>query len=269
MLFEACNSSRNQSIESLRELKEYARITAMMKTQQYVLIAAIVVAAIVLLVLYGVMQYKSATQYKEVVQKQEESTPITNTQNVADEVPSTKEASVFKTDIAPHYESIFSYPYPVVWKGGNVAYSIVGASLGEAAIPSDAQIPNNPTNRNIKDSEGNYYPVGSKVYALRLYVKPSNSDYNNFYDPYFDMKRVLNEEGDVVGTSIKGIAGTLGPSKVINGANAVEVWFIVLEGEKDFTISTGKRSIPEIFFGVSGQQNGSIKIENYTTSNSG
>ena len=260
-------------------IEEHATIMLIMKVQNHLKpILAVALVAAVLLVLIGMWWYQQAGQ-KQVAQKQEESTPITNTQeepapitntqNVPAEVPSTKEASAFKTDILPHYESIFSYPYPVVWKGGNVAYSIVGASLGEARIPPDAQIPNNPTNRNIKDSQGNYYPVGSEVYALRLYVKPSNSNYNynDFYDPYFDMKRVLNEEGDVVGTSIKGIASTLGPGKIINGTKAVEVWFIVPEGEKDFTISTGKRSITEIFFGVSGQQNGSIKIENYTTGN--
>ena len=240
-----------------------------MKTQQYVLIVSAAVAAAVLLALTFFV-----TPDRKVQEEQEGTTPITtSTQSPPEEVQSTKEVAVVSTNTLPQYESIFPYPYPVIWSSGNVTYSIVGASLGEARIPPDAQIPNNPTNRNIKDSQGNYYPVGSKVYALRLYVKSSEPNYNDFYDPYFDMKRVLNEEGDVVGTSIKGIAGTLGPSKIINGAKAVEVWFIVPEGEKDFTISTGistgKRSIPEIYFGVSGQQNGSIKIENYTTNNSG
>src|SRR3989344_6672998 len=131
-------------------IEEHATIMLIMKVQNHLKpILAVALVAAVLLVLIGMWWYQQAGQ-KQVAQKQEESTPITNTQNVPAEVPSTKEAFAFKTDILPHYESIFSYPYPVVWKGGNVAYSIVGASLGEAPIPPDGPIPNNPTNRNIK-----------------------------------------------------------------------------------------------------------------------
>lgn len=159
------------------------------------------------------------------------------------------------------YESIFPHPYAVTWQGGDITYSVVGAFIGEAQIPPDAGIPSNPTNRGILDPLGNPYPVGSKVHVVKLYVKPSAQGYNDYYDPYDDIKRAVNSEGDTVPTSITGIASTLGPSTVVDGVRTPEVWFIVPEGQTRFAFSTGYRSSPQnIGFTVTGQSDGSVMI---------
>jgi hypothetical protein len=122
----------------------------------------------------------------------------------------------------------------------------------------------------LVDDAGRAYPAGSEVYALTLHLKISNNlTYGQASVP-MNLRRLLNEEGDLAAPSMKQFVfpGTGGSGINSNiTLSDQKVVFVVPETDKEFIITTGGSS--GIFFSVTVQSDGSIKVNKEPTSESG
>lgn len=159
----------------------------------------------------------------------------------------------------------FTYPYPLTWTENADEFALTGVTLGEIDAMPDM----------INGSTGQPYPNGAKVYALTLVLKISTGD-SQMCLPV-NMRRVINEAGDLAqpNTAAYGFLDVRGgniqdqlrcpaPNSVFDNQKVV---FVVPQTDTQFTFTTGGSS--NIFFFVSVQNDGTLKVEKAPTSENG
>lgn len=166
----------------------------------------------------------------------------------------------------------FQYPYPVSWEEGGAKFSLTGVSLGEIDAPSNPNVQPQTYSwlENFNATSGDkHYQIGEKIYALTLILKiTTDASYSNHDCLSVDLRRVLNEEGDLAQANSPTFAL---PNGCIAAPNATyanqKLFFVVPDSEKEFTLTTGGNS--NIFFSVKLTPEGKLNIENLSAETQG
>ena len=128
----------------------------------------------------------------------------------------------------------FSYPYPVFWNENSADISLTGLSLGTLTVPKFA----------LKKADGNFYAAGEKAYALTLHFEIKTGTTAPDCVP-MSLRMQRSDTGGLVAPNTEQFVfpGSNGcqPKENMTYENQ-RVVFVVPEGQKSFTITTGGRS---------------------------
>lgn len=165
-------------------------------------------------------------------------------------------------------EVSFAAAYPVTWEESGIKFFLTGVLIGKIKAPAYPYYSPNPYQPRppsyLKKSSGGTYLVGEEVHALVLKLKitfPVISGRNSIACPSFSVRRVVNEEGDMVAPNHSQFFLESGGCQGTPGVTYFDqpVIFIVPEGEKDFLFTTGGQS--NVFFNIA-LKNDTIIVEN-------
>jgi hypothetical protein len=167
------------------------------------------------------------------------------------------------TPAAALKSAYFTSPYPLTWTEGADKFNLTGVMLGEIDAAPDL----------VSASTGKPYPQGTKIYALTLVLTISTG--NSSMCLPLNMRRVINESGDLAqpnttaydfpdvrGSGAKGYCPA--PNSTFDNQNIV---FEVPRTDTQFTLTTDGSS--NVFFFVTVQGDGTLKVEKAPTSENG
>ncbi len=230
---------------------------------QKILIRILSIAVILLLGVIIILFVRGRTVENITVgetAENQESAPAANAPQTASSTTQVVTSTPAQAATSSVKSAYFAYPYPVSWTEDEVNFSLMGVTLGERMVG------NLPV---FNASSGAYRKADEVVDALTLYLKISNPT-NDYKDVGLTIRRLLNEEGDMTPPdtlqfqfSTSGGA-QLGPQESYDNQ---EVVFVVSEDDTQFTLTTGGNS--NIFFFVTVEDDGTLKVEKAPTSENG
>jgi hypothetical protein len=227
--------------------------------RQQILIRILSIAIILLLGVVVILFVKSRAEETITVGRANPTAPSGALTVASSAVSSTDQAQPRSQNA-----SYFSYPYPLAWNEGADKFDLTGATLGEIGATGDI----------MNASTGQPYPAGAKIYALTLILKISTGANSASCLP-INMRRVVNEEGDLAqpdttsydfpdvrGGSLRGYCPA--PNSIFDNQKII---FAVSGDERQYTLTTGNGT--NIFFFVTAEDDGTLKIEKAPTSENG
>lgn len=225
--------------------------------RQKILICALAIAVILLLGIVIILFIRGRVEENITVEQ-----PPAGLAPAATNAP----PSASSTPAATLRSAYFTRPYPVTWnEGGADELDITGVTLGEMDAMPDI----------VNVSTGQPYVQGTKLYALTLILKISTG--NSASCLSVNMRRVISEEGDLAqpnttsydfpdvrGGNIQDRLRCPAPNSTFDNQKII---FVVTEADKEFTFTTGGQS--NVFFFVTVQADGTLKVEKAPTSENG
>ncbi|GEM_PF-6553046 len=187
------------------------------------------------------------------------------------EPPAPTSESATSSTTKPAATVNFQSPYPVSWEDGGASFSLTGVALGYTPAQADPNL-RPPTHSRLLNlqatSSGGYYQIGVNVYALTLKLKITTAvSYSNTNCLEPQLRRVINEEGDLALPNTKQFSFANGCVATPDTTTNQEVSFVVPESETEFTVTTGGAS--NIFFSVKLTPDGKLNVENISAETRG